>query len=498
MTERESGIKGGKEDNLTAGARGGAVAFVLKTSSTLLSFLNQIILARILGAGGLGEVMLALSVINISAMLAKFGMEGAMMRFIPLYIEKGDEARLKGTIYFALKFCIMLSVFFVFLVWLSSGFISASVFHSEGLLKLLPIAAVAIPANVLYDVTGGILRGYRETFRALLPQFLISPFLRLVIFLLLSIRGGTPFYAVTAFVAGEIIAMFFSLKFLSAKTGKIGTRVRKSEYREVLDVAFTMIFTGLSLFLFTQADIWIVGMFTTTESVGIYGVTVRLVTLVAFSLGAFSTIIPPIMSSVHASGDMNELKRVVRESTRWILSTAMPIILILTLEGNLILKYFFGDEFISGYTALLILCAGQLINAGSGLVGYLLQMTGGHRSLMKITVFWGILNVLLNTVLVPVWGIAGAALSTSFCLAMVNVTAVFVVYRKLSVYTLAKGAGFDMIFIAGVAAGYAVCTYSGYPAGQHLLLAAALVIYISRAVYNNDLPWRLLLRGGKP
>ena len=498
MNRHESGIGGRKEDNLTAGARGGAVAFVLKTSSTLLSFLNQVILARILGAGGLGEVLLALSVINISAMLAKFGMEGAMMRFIPLYLEKGDRARLKGTIYFALEFCLMLSIFFVFLVWLSSGFVSTSVFHSKGLLKLLPVAAVALPANVLYDVTGGILRGYRETFRSLLPQFLISPFLRVVIFLLLSIKGGTPFYAVTAFVAGEITAMLFSLKFLSAKIKKIGPARRKSEYREVLDVAFTMIFTGLSLFLFTQADIWIVGMFSSTESVGIYGVTVRLVTLVAFSLGAFSTIIPPIMSSVHASGDMNELKRVVSGSTRWILSTAMPIILILTLEGEIILKYFFGDEFVSGYAALLILCAGQLINAGSGLVGYLLQMTGGHRSLMKITLFWGILNVLLNMALVPVWGIAGAALSTSFCLAMVNVTAVFVVYRKLSVYTLAKGVVFDMIFIAVVAAGYFICAYSGYPAGRHILLAAALTVYIGRAAYNNDLPWRLLLRGGKP
>ncbi len=497
MTENKSKIEGLKEDNLAAGARGGAIAFVLKTSSTLLGFLNQVILARILGAGGLGEVLLALSVVNISAMLAKFGMEGAMMRFIPLYIEKGDQARLKGTIYFVLKFCLMLSIFFVFLVWLSSRFISIDIFHSRGLLKLLPIAAIALPANVLYDVTGGILRGYKETFRALLPQFLISPFLRVVIFLLLSIKGGTPFYAITAFVAGEITAMFFSIKFLSGKISRIRTARRESEYRKVLDVAFTMIFTGVSLFLFTQADIWIVGIFSSTQSVGIYGVAVRLVTLVAFSLGAFSTIIPPIMSSVHTSGDTKELKKVVRESTRWILSTAMPIILILALEGNLILRYFFGDEFVSGYIALLILSAGQLINAGSGLAGYLLQMTGGHRSLMKITIFWGILNVLLNIALVPHLGIVGAAVSTSFCLAMVNITAVFTVYRRLSVYTLAKGLGFDMIFIAAVAVIYFICTYSGFPAGHHILLAASLIIYIWRAMSNNDLPWRLLLSGRK-
>ena len=173
------------EDRLAIGARGGAIAFILKISATALGFINQIILARILGAGGLGEVILAITVVRISSQIAKFGMEEAMMKFIPLYIDKKDDARLKGTIAFAIKFCLVFSIVFMLFVLAFSKIISINIFHSEGLLKLLPIIAVAIPAWVIRDINAGILRGYKDAFRAMLPESIISPFFRIVIFLIL-------------------------------------------------------------------------------------------------------------------------------------------------------------------------------------------------------------------------------------------------------------------------------------------------------------------------
>ncbi len=493
MAEDYLEIEGQKEDNLTVGAKGGAIAVVLKASATGLGFLNQIILARILGAGGIGEVLLALSVVNISAQFAKFGMEGAMMRFIPLYIENRDGARLKGTIYFVLKFCFLLSIIFVALVLLLSKFISIDVFHSKGLLTLLPIVAVAIPANVIKGVIGGILKGYKDAFKALLPEFLISPFLRVTVFLLLCLKGGTPLYAIVAFMSGEFIALFLSIIFLSKKISGIGPTERQSEKKEILNVASTMIITGFAAFLFTRADLWIVGIFLSTGDVGVYGVAAQIVTLVTLSLMAFSTIIPPLMSSIHTSGNRDEMRRLVSESTRWILTMTIPLILILILEGRFILQYIYGEKFVEGYTALVILSVGQLINAGTGLVRLLLQMTGAHKSLMKITLFWGALNVGLNIVLVPRFGIVGAALSTAFCISMVNIVSVFVVYNRLSVLTLAKGLKFDVVFATIVAILYALCSYKNFYLGYHLLLIGALTVYIWKSLANGDLPLRLLI-----
>ena len=120
-----------------------------------------------------------------------------------------------------------------------------------------------------------------------------------------------------------------AIRFLLKRVTLLKSVKAKYENKKVLDVAYTVIFTSMSIILYTQADIWILGMFSSTETVGIYGVASKLVILVYFPMVAFGTVIPSIISSVHFSGDLQELRRIVRESTRWILSIAMPIILIL-------------------------------------------------------------------------------------------------------------------------------------------------------------------------
>ncbi len=493
MREDLDEIQEEKEDNLTKGAKGGAIAFIVKTVSTGMAFLNQVILARYLGAQGIGEVLLAISVVKVFGLIGKFGMEEAMMRVIPSNIEKDDDARLRGALSFALRLCFIVSIILALLVWSCSKFISINMFHSEGLLKLLPFAAVAIPISVMCEVIGGILKGFKDTLRALLPQFIISMVIRIVLFLYLSFKITDPLYAIYAFIAGEILALIFATVFLRQKTSGIKKVTSKREYKKIISIAYTMIFTGFSVYLFTQADLWMVGILASTEDVGVYGVTAKLVTLIAFPIGALAAIIPPLMSSIHTSGDLVELRKVVRGSARWTLSIAMPIILVLTLEGDIILKYVFGENFSLGYSALLILAIGQVINTGSGLVGFFLQMTGGHKVYMKITVLFSILNVVLNYLLIPRFGINGAAFSTAFCLAMINIVSVIVVYSRSSVLTLAEGLGFDAVFCSAVVLLYVVLKYNGFDVWHHILVAVSLTVYIGKSLIKNDIPWRLLL-----
>ena len=493
MEKPISETENNRSDNLAQGARGGAIAFILKISSTVLGFLNQVILARILGAGGLGEVILAVTVVRISMQIAKFGMEETMTKFIPLYIDRKDDAKLKGTILFAMKFCLLFSVTFMLFVLMFSKFIALNIFHSEGLLKLMPVVIVAIPAWVIRDVIGGILRGHKDALRALIPESLISPFFKIVIFLLLTLKGIAPFYAILAFVAGEILAVIVSFSFLQKILRPLKAVRGECNKKKIMEVAYTIIFTGMSVLLYTQADVWILGMFKSTEIVGIYGIATKLVLLVYFPMMAFAAVIPSLISSIHASGDLAELKKVVSESTRWILSMAMPIILILLIEGKYILRYFYGPEFEAGYVVLVILTLGQMIKAGAGLIGVLLQMTGEHKVYMKVNIILGIINIILNILLVPSYGMTGAAVATAFCLVMVDIICIFIIHKRLSILTLAKGIKFDIVFIAVITAVYFLLSYSDFHIGHHLLLFVALTVYLWKSLSHHDIPWKLLI-----
>jgi O-antigen/teichoic acid export membrane protein len=450
-------------------------------------------LARILGAGGLGEVILAITVVRISVQIAKFGMEETMMRFIPVYIDNHDDSRLKGAIFFAIKFCLLFSTVFMLFVLMFSKIISINIFHSEGLLKLIPVIVIAIPAWVIRDIISGILRGYKDTLRALIPESLVSPFIRIIIFLILMLNGISTIYAIIAFVSGEILALIVSIILLRNKVKELKPVKKQYENKKILSVAYTIIFSSMSMMLYTHADVWMLGMFMSTEAVGIYGITAKLVLLVYFPMIAFGAIIPPLISSIYATGNHDEFRKMVRESTRWVLSLAIPIILVLSLEGKYILKYVFGPEFTAGFAPLMILIVGQLIRASAGMIGTILQMTGEHKIYMKINMVWGMFNIILNVILIPRFGMIGAAAATAFCISMVDLTCIYVIHKRLSVLTLAKGLKFDIVFIIIVFFIYLLLNYSELYIGTHILLFIALVVYLWKALSNNDIPWRLLI-----
>jgi O-antigen/teichoic acid export membrane protein len=493
MADSHLDVRESKEDNLAVGAKGGAIAFTLKVASAVFGLLNQIVLARILGANGVGEVLLAISVVKVSRQVAKFGMEETLMRFVPVYIDQKDAQRLKGTIFFALRFCLMISIIFVFLILLFTKFIAVNLFHSTMLLKLLPVIAIAIPAGVIRDVIGGILKGYKEAYKALLPENLISPVFRLAIFLILTLKGASSIFAVVAFIVGEVLSMYLSIMFLSKKLDDIKSVIKQYENRKILKVAYTFIFTSLSMFLFTQTDLWILGILTTTKTVGIYGIAAKLVFLVYFPMFAFGAIFPPIFSSTYAAGNYSELERVTRESSRWILSMSMPIILVLLLEGRFVLTLFYGPEFETGYAVLIILTIAHLISASTGLIGLFLQMTGQHKVYMKLNIFFGLLNAVLNIFLVMRFGILGAAIATAFCMAMLEIICTFIIFKRFSILTLPEGIWFDIVFIISTLGLYSLLIHTDMKMGPHLLCIAALAIYLWKSMVNHDIPWRILL-----
>lgn len=92
---------------------------------------------------------------------------------------------------------------------------------------------------------------------------------------------------------------------------------------------------------------------------------------------------------------------------------------------------FFGSEFTSGSTALSILVFGQLVNAAAGSVGLLLVMTAHER---EAAIGMGVglsLNVLLNTLLIPLWGIEGAAGASATSMIVWNLWLAVRVHRRL-------------------------------------------------------------------
>ena len=147
----------------------------------------------------------------------------------------------------------------------------------------------------------------------------------------------------------------------------------------------------------------------------------------------------PMISSLHVSGKRKELQRLVTLAARGIFAFSFPAGLVLILAGRYVLRAF-GAESTVAYRSLVILAVGQLVNALAGSVGFPMVMTGHQRRAAAIMGVSAGLNVVLNAVLIPRYGLTGAAAATGTTLALQNVVMLVHVIKRLGVNPTILGA----------------------------------------------------------
>jgi O-antigen/teichoic acid export membrane protein len=175
-----------------------------------------------------------------------------------------------------------------------------------------------------------------------------------------------------------------------------------------------------------------IGIFLGTTQAGIYTVASRLTELIGFGLVAVNQGAAPMISELYAQGRKEELQRLLKAGALGILAFSLPVALGMLLFGTMMLGLF-GEAFIVGYPPLVILTAGQLVNALNTGGGFLMTMTGHEKQAGLLIGLSTIVNVGLNGVLIPLLGIIGAAVATVTATVTWNVCLFIFAQRQLGI-----------------------------------------------------------------
>jgi O-antigen/teichoic acid export membrane protein len=147
---------------------------------------------------------------------------------------------------------------------------------------------------------------------------------------------------------------------------------------------------------------------------------VKTALFVNFVLVAINALAAPTFASLHAQGRREELQRLLVKLAHVIFWPSLAISAGLVAFSGLVLGMF-GEEFLAARTAMAILIVGQLVNAGAGAVGYLTDLTGYQRQGVWVRGWSTLLCVLMSAVLIPFYGIVGAAVATAASMALKNI-----------------------------------------------------------------------------
>jgi O-antigen/teichoic acid export membrane protein len=178
-----------------------------------------------------------------------------------------------------------------------------------------------------------------------------------------------------------------------------------------------------------------IGYFKTSADVGVYRIAFKIATLITFIQFAVNSIAAPNIASLYANNNMEGLRKYTRQIGVVNALFAIPIFILIIAFPETLLNLF-GAEYSSGKLLLPVLALGQLINALCGPVMYILNMTGKEQESQRIMLWMSVINIVLNLVLIPAYGIIGAAIATSISMIAWNVIAAVLVYKYYKVIAI--------------------------------------------------------------
>ncbi|MCJ8278517.1 MAG: flippase [Rivularia sp. ALOHA_DT_140] len=416
--------------------RGAIWSVFIRLSTTGLSFLISILLARLFSVKDYGAYQYIMSWNALLNIPAGLGLAEVITREVASSSGVNRLDRVGGIVKFSYISVILSSLIIAAIVTL---IVAAYPGREWELFPYFLLSLLFLPIQSLSGVSGAIQVGLKKIVLASIPRF--------VVFFLFAVTLGS----IWAFIPASNLEIdsVIGIKIISAVVALgLGLGLvyssfslkEKAESKTTIE-AVTWLKAGFSLILMAemytinnQADIFMLGISAGSDNVGIYHATTRLAFFANFPLGAVLIPVKPVISELFASGQMKRLQSVVTRIIRLVFTITLLIVLVYIFFGSGLLSLLYSPEYASGATALNILVLAQLFHVGMGPAPALLVMTGNEKvAAIGIMISTGI-NVSLNALLIPRFGIEGAAFATGTSFVVSSIVLAWETRRRLKLH----------------------------------------------------------------
>ena len=408
----------------------GGLTFLFRIGGLGINFLVMLIITNQYGDKVYGSYSLVFTLAQAAGLLFALGFPNALVSHLGLRSMNDPFSQQMFRKGLGILAAITLIPFLLF--FFGADYIAEYVFGSKQLSDYILIAAFTIPAMMLHEfvlyffiATGNFIKF--NIFMFLVPNIILL----LLLFFITNIPGSYTFLFYTISVVGVLaIECVFALKKYS------GSKEKTMSAKAMIKYASPMMFSGLMLYLLNWTDVFLLGAMVSEEEVGYYNLAYRIASLSMLVIASINVVIAPRVAKLYKDGDLKAMHSEVKKSTHIIIALTTPIVLGIILLSDFLLTLF-GKSFGNGREALIIISAGFLLNAATGTVDQVLNMTGNQKVLQNITIMGFVLNAVLNVMLIPEYGINGSAMASLITNVVFNFTCAYYIKKKLGFYTFA-------------------------------------------------------------
>ncbi len=297
---------------------------------------------------------------------------------------------------------------------------------------LFVIAAPLPLLNNLGNIRRSLLQAQGWVVRGQWPLLILGPVLMLSVLAGLWLWRGRlyPVELVAAMTGAALLPLVVNQFQLNRATSRAAGDEKFSSAR--VRAALPFMWLGMLYLVNNRTDLIMLGTFRGAHDAGIYAIASRAGELVIFFLMAANMVLSPRIARLYHEGEHALLQRLLSAAVRRVFILSLPLAILFIVVAHPLLRYLYGSAYAEGAIALQILAGAQLFSVLSGPTGNILSMTGHERLAARGVALSAGLNIALNSVLIPLYGVEGAAFATGTSLIAWNILLWYWTRRRLN------------------------------------------------------------------
>ncbi len=458
-------------------AKGAGLVFLGAVFGNLVTYGYNAFVARTLGVTYFGMYSLGLYMFNIATLFALAGIHTGVLRHVALYNGSGSDRKTKGIVFSGCWVMFPISILGAALLFFMSDFMAVRFFNEPRLGQVFKIFAVGVPFFNLSTVYMFATQGLKVMrYRVYIRNF-FDPLSKLILTIVFFSLGWQLVGVLIAFVATTIVGAFLFWRSLARLFPFDNQQVKpRYGFKELILFSLPLMPVGVFQALSMRMEPLLLGSLSSSSEVGLYSAAYQTSMLTSMILIALNTIFSPMISDLYNKSEIGRLEELFGVVARWNVKLCMPLLIIMVLFAGDILSIF-GPEFVEGRTCLIILALGQLVHTACGPVGFVLTMAGRTVLVLVNTVGILLFRVILNLFLIPRMALAGAALSSSISIVLLNIVMIIEMWRLVGMQPFEWG--FLKPVICGIGAMLITCLLISLAGTYGNMVVGVIVVLVS-------------------
>lgn len=372
--------------------------------------------ARVLGAASWGAFSYALGIAAFLTIFSDIGINALITK------EASRNPELKNQ-YLSTAFFTKLGLLAIFVIGTIAFFPYLTKIEEAAL--IMPILIFVFAFDTLRDLGSALSRALEKMEVEAGVQIFTNLIIVILGFLFLT-ANPTSYSLAFAYAIGSGIGLLAILYVLRDHFKNIFSNFSAALIRPIVSTAWPFALLGIMGAILLNTDIIMLGWLRTPEEVGYYSAAQKIVYLLYILPALLASGLFPVMARL-AKNEPGRAKALLEKSIAIVFVIALPVALAGVLLGTPIINLLFGVEYSAAINTFKILMATILIVYPSTILGNAIFAYDHQRSFVWIVGLTFITNIAFNFLLIPPFGIEGAAIGTVVTQLLTNA----LIWRKM-------------------------------------------------------------------